>query len=134
LINIEDAMARNSRNSWSATSREIGEIGELLRQLEGRLQRLGGSAVADARGAGSAIPEMISETLSDLTERLRAVVHDRAHDVGTQAARAGSDAWRKVVGSDTWHKVEDEVSHRPLATLAVVAGIGFLVGVLGRRH
>lgn len=126
-------MARNSHNSRSATAREIGEIEELLRQLEGRFQRLGGSAIADAREAGGAIPEMISEALADLTERLRAVVQDRAHDVGAHAARAGSDAWRKVVGSDAWHKVEDEVSHRPLATLAVVAGIGFLVGVLGRR-
>jgi ElaB/YqjD/DUF883 family membrane-anchored ribosome-binding protein len=116
-------MARNSRNTHYA--REIGEIGELLHQLEGRLTRLGGSAVADAREAGSALPEMISETLSDLTERVRAIVGDRKHGLRAQAARAGSDAW---------HRVEDEVSHRPLATLALVAGIGFLVGVIGRRH
>jgi ElaB/YqjD/DUF883 family membrane-anchored ribosome-binding protein len=118
-------MARNSRNSRSATAREIGEIGDLLSQLEGRLKRLGSSAASDAREAGSAIPEMISDALSDLTERLRSVVRDRGHDVGAQAARFGSDAW---------HKVEEEVSHRPLATLAVVAGVGFLVGVLGRRN
>jgi len=117
-------MTRHSRSSRSSTAREIGEIGDLLRQLEGRLERLGASAAADAREAGSAIPGMISESLSDLTDRLRALVHDRAHDVSARAARVGSDAW---------HKVEDEVSHRPLAILAAVAGIGFLVGVLGRR-
>ena len=121
-------MARHSRNSRSATARDISEIGELLRQLEGRLEHLGASAVTDARAAGSAIPDMIFETLSDLSGRVRALLRDRAHDVGAQAARVGSDAW---------HKVEDEVSHRPLATLAtlaVVAGLGFLFGVLGRRH
>jgi len=118
-------MARNSRNSRSATAREIGEIGELLHQLEGRLQHLGASAAADAREAGGAIPGMIAASLSELTERLRDLVRDRAHDVGTQAVRVGSNAWQKV---------EDEVGHRPLATLAVVAGVGFLVGVLGRRH
>lgn len=118
-------MARNSRNSRSATARDVAEIERLLSQLEVRLKHLGASATSDAREAGSAIPEMISKALSDLTERLRDAVHDGAHDVGEKAARVGADAW---------HKIEDEVSHRPLATLAVAAGIGFMVGMIGRRH
>lgn len=126
-------MTRNFRRSSSATAREIAEIGQLLRQLEGRLGHLGASATAQAREAGSAIPAMISDALSDLTERFRDsdlaerfrdTVRDRARNVGDQAARAGSSAW---------HKIEDEIGHRPLATLALAAGIGFLVGVLGRR-
>ena len=41
-----------------------------------------------------------------------------------QAARLGGDAL---------HKVEDEVERRPLMTVAIAAGIGFLAGIASRR-
>ena len=117
-------MARNSSGSRSATAREIAEIEQLLRQLEGRLARLGVSAAADIREAGSAIPGLVSDAFGALTEHLRDRFGDSARHAGEEAARAGSRAW---------HRVEGEISHRPLATLAVVAGLGLLVGMLGRR-
>jgi|SRR5882724_1956401 len=117
-------MARTSRNVWSATARDISEIEQLLRQLEGRLEKLGASATSDARHAGAALPGMISDALANLSEHFREIVHDNARNVGNEAARVGTAAW---------HKVEDEIGHRPLATLAVAASIGFLFGLLGRR-
>jgi len=55
-------------------------------------------------------------------------VRDRASDVSDsvadEAARAGSDAFRKLTG---------EIEHRPLMLLAIAAGIGFLAGLANRR-
>ena len=115
-------MAR-SRTSQSATARDISEIAQLLRQLEGRLHKLGASATSDAREAGAAVPGMISDALDTLPDRFRSVLRENSH-FGQEAAKFGSDAW---------HKVEDEIGHRPLTTLAIAAGIGFLFGLLGRR-
>ena len=38
------------------------------------------------------------------------------------------------MGGDALRKIEDEIGHRPLLTLAIAAGIGFLAGMAGRRH
>jgi ElaB/YqjD/DUF883 family membrane-anchored ribosome-binding protein len=115
-------MARNS--SRFATAREFAEVEQLLRQLEGRLARLGRSAASDMREAGSAIPGLVGDALSALTERLRDRFGDSAREAGDEAVRAGRRAWRAV---------EHEAGHRPLATLAVAAGLGLLVGILGHR-
>jgi len=115
-------MAR--RNSRYATSRDIAEIGRLLRDLEGQFGHLAQSVAVDARQASSTVPDMISQALSDIAERVRATVQYSARSVGEEATRVGSGAWRKI---------EDEVVHRPLAALAIAAGIGFLIGALNRR-
>jgi ElaB/YqjD/DUF883 family membrane-anchored ribosome-binding protein len=39
-----------------------------------------------------------------------------------------------VLSSDAIRRIEDEVNQRPLLTLAIAAGIGFLAGMAGRRH
>jgi ElaB/YqjD/DUF883 family membrane-anchored ribosome-binding protein len=82
------------------------------------------SVAADARDVGSNVPDMITHALSDMSERFRTTVHDRALSVGEEAARVGSGAWRRI---------EDEVTHHPLTALAIAAGIGFLIGALNRR-
>ena len=117
-------MARNVRGSRSATAREVAEIEQLLHQLERRLARLGASAASDMREAGSAIPGLVGDALSALIERFGDTFGESAREVGQEVARVGSRAWRKVEG---------EVHHRPLATLAVAATLGLLVGMLGRR-
>jgi ElaB/YqjD/DUF883 family membrane-anchored ribosome-binding protein len=37
-------------------------------------------------------------------------------------------------GSDTIKRIADEAEHRPLLTLAIAAGVGYLAGLAGRRH
>jgi ElaB/YqjD/DUF883 family membrane-anchored ribosome-binding protein len=117
-------MARSSQMSRSATSRDIAQIGRLLRDLEGQLTHLAKSVAADARDASSNVPDMISDAFSGLSERLGTIVQSNARSVGEEAMRAGTGAWRKV---------EDEVVNRPLTALAIAAGIGFLIGALNRR-
>jgi ElaB/YqjD/DUF883 family membrane-anchored ribosome-binding protein len=128
-------MARSSQMSHSATSRDIAEIGRLLRDLEGQLSHLAKSVATDARDASSNIPDMISEVLSGLSERFRTGVQSSARNVGQEAARVGTDAWHEAarVGTGAWHRIEGEVVSKPLAALAIAAGIGFLIGALNRR-
>jgi ElaB/YqjD/DUF883 family membrane-anchored ribosome-binding protein len=100
------------------------EIGKLMQDLETRVSRLN----TLTRKAGDYVSETLAETLdrlrngaSDATDRLR----NGANAVTDEAARLGGDALRRV---------EDEVAQRPLLTLAIAAGIGYLAGMAGRRH
>jgi ElaB/YqjD/DUF883 family membrane-anchored ribosome-binding protein len=120
---METAMLMQSRKR-SGSAQELAEIGRLLRDLERHFEKLGRSAVADARHAGSVLPEAISETWSDLSDRVGVALQERARSVGKEATRAGTKAW---------HRVEREVGYHPLAALAIAAGIGFLIGALNRR-
>ncbi len=121
--------ARNTRPTVRRAVRgsnqgEVAEIQQLLRQLEGRLEQLTSTAATEARTASSAIPDIITEALTALAERFRDTIHDKARDVGEEAARVGTDAWKKI---------EKDIGARPLVVLAVAAGIGFLVGLFGRK-
>jgi ElaB/YqjD/DUF883 family membrane-anchored ribosome-binding protein len=117
-------MARSSALSRSATSRDVAQIGKLLRELEGHLAHLARSVAADARDVSSNVPDLISDAFSELSDRFRTTIQSSAQSVGTQAARVGGGAW---------HRLEDEVTNHPLTALAIAAGIGFLIGALNRR-
>jgi ElaB/YqjD/DUF883 family membrane-anchored ribosome-binding protein len=52
-------------------------------------------------------------------ERVRVRADSVTDDVADHALKIGTDAYKRVV---------EEVEHYPLATLAVAAGIGFLLG------
>jgi ElaB/YqjD/DUF883 family membrane-anchored ribosome-binding protein len=104
----------------TATAREIAEIGRLLRDLQERVTHLGPAAKADMSEGSRVLPEMISEALAELAGGIR----ENARHFGSGAARVGSDALGRV---------EEEVGHRPFATIAVALGIGFLLGMLNRR-
>ena len=76
------------------------------------------------RGASHAADEareFVSDTLSEAADKLR----DSAQVASDEAARFGTDALRRI---------EEEIEQRPLLTLAIAAGIGFLAGMAGRRQ
>jgi ElaB/YqjD/DUF883 family membrane-anchored ribosome-binding protein len=108
------------------------EIGKLMHDLETRVGRLNTLTRKSAAHAANGASEFVSETLNDAVERLRDTASDAVDRVHNGAAAAGDEAAR--MGSDALHRIEDEVGHRPLLTLAIAAGIGFLAGMAGRRH
>jgi ElaB/YqjD/DUF883 family membrane-anchored ribosome-binding protein len=114
-------MARRTRNTSEDIAEIEREIAGLMRDLESRVGRLNTLSRKGASHAASEASDYVSETLSETAERLR----NGAHAVTDEAARFGNDALRKI---------EDEVEQRPLLTLAIAAGIGFLAGMAGRRH
>lgn len=97
------------------------EIGQLMHDIEARVGKLNAMAKRSARDAANGASEFVSETVSDAANGVR----NGAHAVSDEASRLGGDAIRRI---------EDEVAHRPLLTLAIAAGIGFLAGMAGRRN
>ena len=93
------------------------EIGQLMHDIEARVGRLNALAKRSAKDAANDA----SEFVSDAADSLR----NGAGSVTDEAARLSGDAIRRI---------EDEVGQRPLLTLAIAAGIGFLAGMAGRRH
>ena len=97
------------------------EIGELMHDIETRIGRLNTLAKRNVKSAAHDASDYVSETISEATDRVR----NGANHVSDEAARMSGDALRRI---------EDEVGQRPLLTLAIAAGIGFLAGMAGRRH
>jgi ElaB/YqjD/DUF883 family membrane-anchored ribosome-binding protein len=97
------------------------ELGQLMADIETRVSRLNALTKKSATHAANGASEFVSETISDATDRVR----NGASAMTDEAARLSGDALRKI---------EDEVGQRPLLTLAIAAGIGFLAGMANRRH
>jgi ElaB/YqjD/DUF883 family membrane-anchored ribosome-binding protein len=97
------------------------EIASLMRDLETRVGRLNKLTRRGATHAAAEAGDFVSDTLSETADRLR----NGAHNITDEASRMSTDALRRI---------EDEVGQRPLLTLAIAAGIGFLAGMAGRRN
>ncbi len=97
------------------------EIGELMQDIEARIGKLNALARRSSKAAADGATEFVSETVSDVADRAR----NGANAMSDEAARLSGDAIRRI---------EEEVGNRPLLTLAIAAGIGFLAGMAGRRH
>ena len=114
-------MARKSRSSSDDVASIEREIAGLMRDLESRVSRLNTLSRNGASHAAAEASDYVTETLADTAERLR----NGAQTMTDEAAKVGGDALRRI---------EEEVGQRPLLTLAIAAGIGFLAGMAGRRH
>ena len=97
------------------------EIGELMHDIETRVGKLNALARRNAKDAAEDATDFVSETMSDAADRVRST----ANAATDEAARLGTDAMRRL---------ETEIGQRPLLTLAIAAGIGYLAGMAGRRH
>lgn len=114
-------MARKSRSPSDDIADIEREIAGLMRDLESRVSRLNNLGRSGAGNAAAVASDYVSDTLSDTADRLR----NGANMVTDEATKLGGDAIRRI---------EEEVEQRPLLTLAIAAGIGFLAGMAGRRH
>jgi ElaB/YqjD/DUF883 family membrane-anchored ribosome-binding protein len=108
----------------SSAADEIAAIEDLMVDLEKRLKRLNGAARTEVSGASSDIQDFVSDALSGIMKRVRTSASSITDTVTDQATRVGGDVFKRVL---------DEVEHRPLAMLAVAAGIGYILGLSQRR-
>lgn len=132
-------MAQKSNATGNNVAEIEQEIRQLVRDLETRvghlnsLTRRGMShATNGARDYVSDALDQVSETLAATAEQLRGGAAEAAERLSEGARGIGNEAAR--LSQDALRKVEDEVSQRPLLTLAIAAGIGFLAGTAGRRR
>jgi ElaB/YqjD/DUF883 family membrane-anchored ribosome-binding protein len=111
------------RHSKSSKAAEISRIEALINDLEKRLRHLSNSAHDEAAGASDDIHQFIGDAVEGMMGRVR----DRANSFTEQAASTASKA-----SIDAYKRVINEAEQYPLATLAVAAGIGFLLGAARR--
>jgi hypothetical protein len=110
-------------------SREISEIEQLLRQLEARVGRVTDFGTRAAASGANHVMDAVSNALGDIGDRFRD--RFRGSSMTSEATRLGNGATK--LGQDALHRIAQEVEHRPLLTLAVAIGVGYLAGMAGRR-
>jgi ElaB/YqjD/DUF883 family membrane-anchored ribosome-binding protein len=98
----------------------VGHIGAELRALKSDVARLGQQMAALASATGNDAYRGARRQARRARENLDSAV--------TEAGEAALDAAENI--SDT---LEDAVNRRPLAALAIAAGVGFVVGAAWRR-
>ena len=111
-----------------AIAADVAEIERRLRSLEKRLERTGGIVSAGASQAVDRSGEVIANALGDMAERFRG----GARSMSGEALKFGNGAAQ--LGNDALRRIAHEVERRPLTAIAVVAGIGILLGFSSRRH
>jgi ElaB/YqjD/DUF883 family membrane-anchored ribosome-binding protein len=116
-------MARKTRTSQTSTADELGDIVALLREFERGLDYLTSAAAVDGRRSGGTILNMIAAAIAGLSERGGKKAPD-SDGPAREEDRAGAGASRKL---------EQGLDARPFVIVAIAAGIGLLVGLLGRR-
>jgi ElaB/YqjD/DUF883 family membrane-anchored ribosome-binding protein len=121
---------------YRQSSRErMSDFAEMERRLVALEKRLGRTASRASSNISSGVSqatdrvgELIAAALNEAGSRFRG----GARGVGAEASHLGHEAAR--LGNDALRRLSDEVEHRPLVMLAVAAGLGFLVGIAGRRR
>jgi ElaB/YqjD/DUF883 family membrane-anchored ribosome-binding protein len=115
-----------------AIAADMAEVERRLRSLEKRLERTGGAVSANASQAIDRAGDAIAGVLGDWSERFRNGARSIGDEAMQEVTKLGTGAAR--LGNNALHRVAGEVERRPLTALAVVAGIGILLGLAGRRH
>lgn len=95
------------------------EVGQLVNDLENRLDRLNALTKLGASHAVDGVNTLAFNAVSGVTDRVR----KGARDVSDDAARMGNSALGRVV---------QEIEARPLLTLAVAVGLGLAAGFMRR--
>src|SRR6478672_519136 len=92
------------------------DIAALTDQITDALNSFAGSATKQARRGYKQARANAEQTVDDLSERGGAMM-DAAHDAASSIGES----------------LEDVITERPLATVGLVLGLGFLIGVTWRR-
>jgi ElaB/YqjD/DUF883 family membrane-anchored ribosome-binding protein len=121
---------------YRQSSRErMSDFADMERRLLALEKRLGRTASRASSNISSGVSqatdrvgELIAAALNEAGSRFRG----GARGVGAEASHLGQEAAR--LGNDALRRLSNEVEQRPLVMLAVAAGLGFLVGIAGRRR
>ncbi len=100
------------------------EIRHLASDLQDRLNRLNAISRQGAAHAGEGVQDFIADTLDSLTSKavsqLTSGAQERVTDFTDEATRMSNKAIKRV---------SREIDRRPLLTLAIAAGVGYLAGM-----
>ena len=91
----------------------IAQIEGLIGDLETRLRRLKNDDRAEPAAAPSDVNDFVNAAFARILKRM-------------QSDQAADRAF--TIGSDAYLAIEQQIERSPLTTLAIAAGIGFLLG------
>ena len=105
------------------------EIRHLAGDLQDRMARLNSISRKGASHASGSVQDFIAETIDSLTSRavsqLAEPIQEKFGDLTDEATRMSNKAIKRV---------SREIDRRPLLTLAIAAGVGYLAGMAMRRE
>ena len=99
------------------------EIADMIASLDERIERLNRLTKQGAAHAASSANDIVFDALSGLTGRVTGKAQAGVASASDEVAKFGTQAVKRFI---------TEVDKRPLLTLAIAAGIGFIAG-LARR-
>lgn len=99
------------------------ELADMIASLDERIERLNSLTKRGAAHAAEGANDIVLGAISDLTGRVTGRAQAGMSSASDEVAKFGTQAIDRVVR---------EIDRRPLLTLAIAAGIGFIAG-LARR-
>ncbi len=125
------SVSHNARETAKDAREGVREIGKAASDASGNIEKDLQSLRDDFGRLAEQVGDILSDKGSAAWQRARSSVDDvvsEAQDKGRQAVGAMRDVSDHFVGA-----LDDSIKHRPYATLAIVAGLGFLFGATWRR-
>ena len=107
-----------------------------LQGIEYELSRLGQDARRHTSRRALALRDQIAEIVTPILSEVADLLRSSPRLLTNQAARLGDDALKAGtrLGTEAVDRVAREVEHRPFMILAVVLGLGILIGLAGRHR
>jgi ElaB/YqjD/DUF883 family membrane-anchored ribosome-binding protein len=99
------------------------EVDDMIASLEQRIDRINALTKQGAGHAADGVNELVLNAISGLTGKVAVRAKDNAKSMSDEVAKLGINALRRVVS---------EIDRRPLLTVAIAAGIGFIVAMARR--
>lgn len=128
------AATRRRRTAARTRSRnvEIGELERMIRSLEERILNL--TSAQTIRSTVSGATDQVNQAVTRASGHMGDVAADMLTDVA-ERLRGGVTSVTGVakVGTQAVQRVGSELERRPMMTVAIALGLGFLAGLAGRR-
>jgi ElaB/YqjD/DUF883 family membrane-anchored ribosome-binding protein len=111
----------------AATARDSTAKGNGAADIEAQLETLRDDIAKLTQQVSNLVTRQVNRQMNRAKAKVDSVISD-ASDQGREAIDAVRD-----VADTVGEAIEDSLERRPYATLAIVAGIGFLLGAAWRR-
>jgi ElaB/YqjD/DUF883 family membrane-anchored ribosome-binding protein len=111
----------------AATARDSTAKGNGAADIEAQLETLRDDIAKLTQQVGALVTRQVNRQMNRAKAKVDSALSD-ATDTGREAIDAVRD-----VADTVGEAIEDSLERRPYATLAIVGGIGFLLGAIWRR-
>jgi len=123
--NLSNARTTMQRAVSDDVTAMRAEVDDMIASLEQRIARINSLTKQGAGHAADGMNELVLNAISGLTGQVADRAKDNAKSMSDEVAKLGTNALRRVV---------TEIDRRPLLTVAIAAGIGFIFAMARRSE